>query len=183
MVAAGTGHDAATIQGMLDSPEVTEAYERDRAEARTAGGTAAELQGKTAQTDGLVRYTAPSVLFDRGDIELNAGGFQPIEAYDVIVANLNPELDRRAVPDDAGELLDAFPLGLTTQEVALLLTRSNDAPDPVGAELAMLELVGEGKAARVALGDSAVWARPDHIGWMAAVLAEAQDVRELEPAA
>ena len=34
----------------LDDPLVTDAYERDRAEARTAAGSAAELQGKTAAT-------------------------------------------------------------------------------------------------------------------------------------
>src|SRR5947209_5439540 len=58
------GVDADEVVARLDSPEVTEAYERDRADARTAGGTAAELQGKTAATDGPVRYTAPSIVFE-----------------------------------------------------------------------------------------------------------------------
>ena len=51
------------VVARLDDPEVTEAYERDRAEARTAAGSPTELQGKTATTDGPVRYTAPSVVF------------------------------------------------------------------------------------------------------------------------
>ena len=34
----------------LDSPEVSEAYEHDRAQTRSAAGSAAELQGKTAAT-------------------------------------------------------------------------------------------------------------------------------------
>ena len=63
VVSAATGIAAATILGLLDSPEVTEAYERDREEARTAVGTPAELQGKTATTaQGAVRYTAPSLI-------------------------------------------------------------------------------------------------------------------------
>ena len=47
------------IVAMLDTPEVSEAYERDRAESRTAAGSPTELQGKTAASDGPVRYTAP----------------------------------------------------------------------------------------------------------------------------
>ena len=46
------GIDADQVIARLDSPEVTQAYERDRAEARRAAGSAAELQGKTATTDG-----------------------------------------------------------------------------------------------------------------------------------
>lgn len=38
----------ATILEALDSPAVTEAYERNRKEARSAAGTAAERQDKTA---------------------------------------------------------------------------------------------------------------------------------------
>ena len=56
------GIDADAIVNRLDSPEVTEAYDRDRAETREAAGSPAELQGKTATTDGPVRFTAPSVV-------------------------------------------------------------------------------------------------------------------------
>jgi hypothetical protein len=88
---------------------------------------------------------------------LEAGGWQTIEAYDVIVANLIPEGARRGVPDDPGELLTAFPEGLTTQEVAQLLTRGNDAPDRTEAEVAMVRLVAGGTATRTPLGDDALW--------------------------
>ena len=46
---------------------------------------------------------------------------------------------------------------LTTQEVAQLLTRGNDAPDRVEAEVAMLRLVADGTATRTPLGDDALW--------------------------
>ncbi len=151
------GIDAARIVGMLDAPEVSEAYERDRAEARTAGGSPAELQGKTAATDGPVRFTAPSVVFERGATRLIAGGFQPVEAYDVLIANLDPALQREPPPDTPEPLLERFPEGLTTQEVAALLTQGNDAPDRVAAEAALIELVADGRAAREPLGDDALW--------------------------
>jgi predicted DsbA family dithiol-disulfide isomerase len=154
------GVDAEAVIASLDSPEVTEGYERDRAQTREAAGSPAELQGKTATTDGPVRFTAPSVVFERDGLRLVAGGFQPVEAYDVLVANLDPTLDRRPAPDDPGPLLDRFPEGLTTQEVAALLTRGNDASDRAGAEAALLELVAAGDALRQPLGDDALWRRP-----------------------
>jgi 2-hydroxychromene-2-carboxylate isomerase len=151
------GVDAETVISRLDDPEVTEAYERDRAEARTAEGSPAELQGKTATTDGPVRYTAPSVVLERDGVRLVAGGFQTIEAYDVLVANIDPSLERVSVPDTPLPLLTRFPGGLTTQEVTLLMTDGNDAPDRAAAEEALLELVSAGSATRKPLGDDALW--------------------------
>jgi predicted DsbA family dithiol-disulfide isomerase len=151
------GVDADKVVAMLDSPEVTEAYERDKAETRSAAGSAAELQGKTATTDGPVRFTAPSVVFAANGTKLVAGGFQPVEAYDVLIANLDPTLDREPPPKTPAPLLDRFPAGLTTQEVAALMTHSNDAPDRAAAERALIELVADGRAERVPLGDDALW--------------------------
>ena len=151
------GVDASAIVSMLDDPAVTDAYEQDRAEARAAGGSSAELQGKTAQSDGPVRFTAPSIVFEREPQRLVAGGWQPIEAYDVLVVNLDPALTRRAAPDNPAPLLEEFPDGLTTQEVAQLLVRGNEAPDRIAAEERLLELVADAKATRTPLGDDALW--------------------------
>jgi predicted DsbA family dithiol-disulfide isomerase len=155
-----SGVDADAIVDVLDSAAVTESYERDRAEARTAAGSAAEFQGKTATSDGPVRFTAPSVVFEHDGQRLVAGGFQPVEAYDVLVANLDPSLERRGPPEGPAPLLDHFPDGLVTQEVAALMTRGNDAPDRAVAERALLELVAERGAVRLGLGDDALWMRP-----------------------
>jgi predicted DsbA family dithiol-disulfide isomerase len=151
------GIDGTEIVSRLDAPDVTEAYERDRAETRTAAGSAAELQGKTATTDGPVRFTAPSVVFGSDGRALVAGGFQPVEAYDVLIANLDPTLHRQAPPETPAPLLEHFEGGLTTQEVAALLTHGNDAPDRRAAEAALLELVASGQAIRRPLGDDALW--------------------------
>ncbi|MDP9293202.1 MAG: DsbA family protein, partial [Actinomycetota bacterium] len=83
------GLDVRAILGALHDPEVERAYEADRAEARTAEGGPTHFQGKAAQTDGPVRYTAPSLVFEAGGRRLEAGGFQPVEAYDVLIANLD----------------------------------------------------------------------------------------------
>jgi predicted DsbA family dithiol-disulfide isomerase len=154
------GVDATAIVAALDSPEVTEAYERDKSETRTAAGSAAELQGKTATSDGPVRFTAPSVVFSSNGTQLVAGGFQPVEAYDVLVANLDPDLERNPPPETPAPLLEHFTGGLTTQEVAALMTHGNDAPDRRGTEAALIELVAEGRAVRRPLGDDALWLAP-----------------------
>lgn len=151
------GVDAQAIVDGLDDPEVTAAYERDRTEARSAAGSAAETQGKTAATDGPVRFTAPSLVLQRNGLRLVAGGWQPVEAYDVLVANLDPTLRREGPPDGPAALLARFPDGLTTQEAAALLARGNDAPDRAGAEIALLDLLAEGRATRTPLGDDALW--------------------------
>jgi predicted DsbA family dithiol-disulfide isomerase len=151
------GIDADAIISSLDSPEVEEAYQSDRAETRVAEGSAAELQGKTSTSDGPVRFTAPSIVFQSNGTRLVAGGFQPVEAYDVLVANLDPTLDRKPPPETPEPLLHHFRGGITTQEVAALMTPNNGTPDRQAAEAAMVELVAEGKAVREPLGDDALW--------------------------
>jgi 2-hydroxychromene-2-carboxylate isomerase len=156
------GIEADAIVDRLDDHEVAQAYENDRAEARTAAGTAAESQGKTATSDGPVRFTAPSLVFERDGRRLIAGGWQPVLAYDVLVANLDPELRGAPPPETPEPLLERFPDGLATAEVAALLARGPDYPaDPEAAEQALLQLVAEGGAVRVPLGHDALWRPAD----------------------
>jgi len=152
------GIDAQTVVSALDSVEVARAYASDRERSRSAVATPSELQEKTATTAaGEVRYTAPSVVFERDGLALEAGGFQPPEAYDVLVANLDPTLARRPTASDAAQALEPFPEGLTTQEVAQLIAANNEQPDPLRAEQQLIELVGEGRVERRQLGDGALW--------------------------
>jgi protein-disulfide isomerase-like protein with CxxC motif len=142
----------------LDDPEVVEAYEEDKAEARSAAGTPAEAQGKTSTSDGPVRFTAPSVMFELDGRSLVAGGWQPLLAYDVLVANLDPALRGSPPPEGPLPLLEHFREGLTTAEVALLLAGGPDpVPRPDEAVPALLELVAEGAATRTPLAGDALW--------------------------
>lgn len=151
------GLDAAAVVASLDDERVTVAYEADRAESRTAESSPTAFQGKAAQTDGPVRYTAPSLIFVADGGRLEAGGFQSVEAYDVCIANLAPTLDRRPPPEAPRAVLESEPDGLTTQEVAAVMTAGNDAPDRRAAETALIDLLAEGGARRVGLGDDALW--------------------------
>ena len=154
------GLDAAAVVAALDAKTTEDAYQRDRAQARTAAGGATEFQGKSANTDGAERFTAPSVLFttDTGQT-LEAGGFQSLAAYDVVIANLDRTLPRREPAESAEQVLDAFPAGVTTQEVAAVRAPSLVEPDRRAAELELLALLAAGKARRTPLGDDALWRR------------------------
>ena len=155
---AEPGIDADAIVARIDDADVVDAYERQQAEARSAAETPAEAQGKTASSEGLVRYTAPSVIFRSGDRMTIAGGWQPLLAYDTVIANFDPRLERMPPAESPEWLLRYFTYGLTTAEVALLLA---DGPDPVpdipAAAAALSRLVEEGKATRVSLGNDALW--------------------------
>jgi 2-hydroxychromene-2-carboxylate isomerase len=151
------GIDAGALVAALDSAAVTEAYEADKAQARSAAGGPTEFQGKAAVSDGLVRYTAPSVIFEDGERRLEAGGFQPLEAYDVLLANLDTTLRRVGPPEEPLELLAYFTEGLCTQEVAVLLADNLIDVDRAAAEDGLLALLADGRATRTPLGDDAIW--------------------------
>ena len=151
------GLDAGAAVQAIDDPEVLAAYEADRAEARAGAGGAAELQGKVANTDGAVRYTAPSLIFAAGGRRLEAGGFQPVEAYDVLVANLDPSLARTPPARTPLQALERFPDGLVTQEVAAVMASGNDEPDRAAAEEALIDLAASGRVRRLAVADDALW--------------------------
>jgi protein-disulfide isomerase-like protein with CxxC motif len=152
------GVDADAIAARVDDAQVVAEYERHRAEARLATGTPAEAQGKTVSSDGEVRFTAPSVVFRKGSRVVVAGGWQPLLSYDTVLANLDPALDRVPAPQGPEPLLEFFPGGLTTAEVAHLLAEGSDPiPDLEGAARALEGLVATRSATKEPLGTDAVW--------------------------
>jgi 2-hydroxychromene-2-carboxylate isomerase len=152
------GIDAEAIIAAAGDPETEKLFEEDRDLARTAAGTPTEFQNKHANTDGRVRYTAPSIRFtNEQGTTLEAGGFQSFDAYDVLIANLDRTLTRRAPAEDTVEVLKAFPDGLTTAEVAQVMTQDKFAPDFNKAEDALIAAIGEGAAQRLPFGHDALW--------------------------
>jgi hypothetical protein len=150
--------DADALVDRSDEADVVAEYERQRAEARSAAGTPAEAQSKTATSDGDVRFTAPSIVFRRGGETAYAGGWQPLLSYDTVLANLAPELERVPAPDSPEPLFEHFPGGLTTAEVAQLLAYGSDpVPDREWAEEILSALAAAGEISRVPLGSDALW--------------------------
>lgn len=156
------GLDADAVVDRIEDPAVVAAYEADRARARSADGTPTHVQGRHSESDGSVRYTAPSVLFEHPeDRETEVGGFQPFEAYDTALANLEPSLGRRSTPAAAVEAVFTYPIGLTTAEVASIMRPSDleDADIPA-AERELIAAADEGVLVCEAAGSDALWREP-----------------------
>jgi 2-hydroxychromene-2-carboxylate isomerase len=150
--------DADAIVDRIDDPEIVERYQADRARARSADGSPTHVQDRHSTSDGPVRYTAPSVIFEQDGTRFEVGGFQPFEAYDTALANLDPGLTRRPPPADVVEALAEFPEGLTTAELASVM-RPSDLVDAdiegTASDLAALET--EGLVAKEPAGRDAIW--------------------------
>ena len=151
------GLEADWIVASLDSPEVQAAWREDWNETRTAENGPTHSQEKHSESPGGIRYSAPSIVFSSGDDRLEIGGFQPVEVYDAAVANLNPRLRRHAPPESPLEALALYPAGLSTQEIAQIMTNGNDAPDRIETEHQLVRLLGDRKVRRIAMGNDAIW--------------------------
>jgi protein-disulfide isomerase-like protein with CxxC motif len=153
------GLDADLVVGRIDDPELVTLSEADRALARSAEGSPTHAQDRFSTSDGPVRYTAPSVIFEREDgTRLEVGGFQPFEAYDTALANLDVALERRPAPRDVVEALTEFPHGLTTAELASVMRPSDlvDA-DLEGSAAELADLAATGTVVREPAGRDAIW--------------------------
>jgi protein-disulfide isomerase-like protein with CxxC motif len=163
VLATVPGLDADAVVARIDDAEIVELYQADRAAARSAEGAPIHAQDRHSTSDGPVRYTAPSVIFEHQDGgRFEVGGFQPFEAYDTGLANLDPGLERRPAPESVLDALAEFPEGLTTAEAASVMRASDlvDAdPAAVSAELAELEAAGN--VLRVPAGRDAIWRTAD----------------------
>ena len=166
------GLDAKAIVASIDEHDVVAAYETDRARARSAAGTPTHVQGRHAESDGPVRYTAPSVVFEHPDgRSLEVGGFQPFESYDNALANLEPALERRPPPTEAADAVLEFPVGLTTAEVAAIMRPTDlDEADLAATERELIAAVDTGAISGEPHGSDALWLPADAA---AAPLAEA----------
>ena len=150
--------DADALVAALDDPAVEAAYQEDRALARSAEGRPIDVQGRAANSDGAVRYTAPSVIFaEPAGASLEVGGFQPLEAYDTALANLAPDLERRPPATDPVDVVAALPYAPTTREIAACMAGNLDPVDDDAAEAALIEAAGAGRVRREAIGSGALW--------------------------
>ncbi|HEX4306538.1 MAG TPA: DsbA family protein [Solirubrobacterales bacterium] len=154
------GLDAAAAVARIDDPEIVAIYEQeDKARTRSAEGRPTHVQNRHSSSDGPVRYTAPSVIFEMPDGRWHeVGGFQPFESYDNALANLEPTLERRPTPERAADAVLAYPVGLTTAEVASIMRRSDlEDADQHGTELELISAVDSGELVMEPIGTDALW--------------------------
>lgn len=147
-VLAAAARDAGIDPEQLAGWDADEALAADMAAARDPKPAAVALHHKLARDGDGWRYTCPSLELTANGTALVAPGFQPVESYEVALANLLPDVQRRADPESAAEVL-AWAAGepLATREVAAVLG--------VGDDEAREQLSAD--AERHPLGQSEVW--------------------------
>jgi protein-disulfide isomerase-like protein with CxxC motif len=157
------GLDADAVVARIDDPGVVATYETDKARARSAEGRPTHIQNRHSDSDGPVRYTAPSVIFETADgRSLEVGGFQPFESYDTALANLAGDLERRPAPEDPAEAVLAYPIGLTTAEVAAIMRPSDlEDADLPAAERGLIAAADAGTIICEPAGSDALWLPAD----------------------
>jgi predicted DsbA family dithiol-disulfide isomerase len=160
------GLDAAAIVDRIDDPAIVALYEEDKARSRSADGRPTHVQNRHANSDGAVRYTAPTVIFEMPDGRwLEVGGFQPFESYDTALANLDASLERRPAPERAAEAVLAYPIGLTTAEVAAIMRGSDTEDADIHAtEGALISAVDDGELVCIPMGTDALWRPASAVG-------------------
>ena len=115
--------DPAELERWAADGAVETALRADMAAAREPSRAALALDHKLADADsGPVgrRYTCPSYQIERDGARVDVPGFQPLEAYEVALANVAPQLERRADPQSVQEALGWAGVPLASAEVAAL---------------------------------------------------------------
>lgn len=124
VAAREAGLDPAELDLWAADGAVETALRADMAAARQPSPAALALAHKLEDAEsGSVgrRYTCPSYEIERADgARVDAPGFQPLESYEVALANLAPQLERRPGPESVQEALRWADEPLASAEVAAL---------------------------------------------------------------
>lgn len=134
-----------TIDAWLTDEAVNTAVHDDMAAVRAPLPEALALRHRLSGGEGSLRYSTASALFENGDRRVVMAGFQPFAVYEVAMANVAPELERRPAPETAEEVLTWAPYALATAEVAELRG--------IGLAEARTELEGTGARFDAVAGD------------------------------
>jgi 2-hydroxychromene-2-carboxylate isomerase len=118
--ARDVGFEPGEIERWCASDEVERELRSDISAARNPSPVARALDHKLGGPRSERRYTAPSYELRHTDRDTTASipGFNPIEAYETVIANLAPELARRPKPATVEELLAFAGEPLATAEIA-----------------------------------------------------------------
>lgn len=115
----GIGTDA--LQAWMADEKVEAALREDMAATRSPVPEALALSHRLSKSDGGWRYSTGSAVFEHGERRVVMPGFQPFAVYEVAMANVAPDLERRPAPQSADEVLSWASYPLATAEVAELL--------------------------------------------------------------
>jgi predicted DsbA family dithiol-disulfide isomerase len=132
--ARDTGLDPDELRAWSAAPATDEALAQDIAASRQPSAAARALDHKLGGPPDERRYTAPSYELTTAHASASLPGFNPVEAYEAAIANLDPGLTRRPPPETVSELLEWADAPLATAEVVQIMQRPEAE---VRAQLAM----------------------------------------------
>jgi predicted DsbA family dithiol-disulfide isomerase len=120
--ARAAGLEPASLRAWCETAEVEQALAADIDAARRPSAAARALDHKLGGPAGQRRYTAPSceIAHPDGRSPVAVPGFQSFDTYDAAIANLAPELRRRAKPASVQELLAWADAPLASSEVSAI---------------------------------------------------------------
>jgi predicted DsbA family dithiol-disulfide isomerase len=112
--------DPEELARWVAEPATEKALEEDLACSRHPTPRALAMDHKLAGWSDGRRYTCPSYEIARiaDGVRISVPGFQPLAAYEVVIANLLPDADRRSDPHDVREVLSWWDEPMATIEVA-----------------------------------------------------------------
>lgn len=112
--------ESLNVEAWLADEDVEAALRADMEATRDPHPEALALPHKLGQSDGALRYASASAVFEHEDRRVVVAGFQPFAVYELAVANVAPEIERRDAPEAVDEVLAWAPYALATAEVAEL---------------------------------------------------------------
>ncbi len=133
------GIEPDVLESWMADEEVERALREDMAATRAPLPEALALAHRLSKSDGGWRYSTASAVFERGDRRVVMAGFQPFAVYEVAMANVAPDVERRPPPQSVDEVLSWATYPLATAEVAELLgvglDEAREQLQAAGAEL------------------------------------------------
>jgi 2-hydroxychromene-2-carboxylate isomerase len=119
--ARDAGLDPDQLRAWSKEPATDEALAQDIADSRRPSAAARALDHKLGGPRDERRYTAPSYELATAHASTCLPGFNPIEAYEAAIANLDPGLTRRPPPETVAGLLEWADAPLATAEIVQIM--------------------------------------------------------------
>lgn len=143
--ASEVGIEPDLLDGWMADDKVERALREDMAATRAPLPEALALAHRLSKSDGGLRYSTASAVFERADRRVVMAGFQPFAVYEVAMANVAPDVERRPPPESVDQVLSWATYPLATAEVGELLG--------VGLDEAREQLQAAGAALDSVAGD------------------------------
>jgi predicted DsbA family dithiol-disulfide isomerase len=158
--ARDAGIDPHHLRRKLVEPDVeAELRAGMRLARRPSSASLAQVHKLASTDDGGQRYTCPSFEFTGPDgRRIDVPGFQPVEVYESAIANLAPDLERRAAPETVAEVLEWADVPLATVEIAAVM-----GLDPADARTELARV-----AHQTPVGPDGYWSLSESAGQIAA---------------